>query len=80
MTKTNADAAAALEAAWERELQAIAAERMRRRAALVARRREHATRRANGLIDRQAARLAKLRSTSDRRGPAAAKSGPQPDP
>jgi hypothetical protein len=49
-------------AALLRELGVLAGQRARRRAALLALRRQHAVRRANGLIDRQAARAARLRA------------------
>lgn len=52
---------AELDSGLKRELQSMAAERMRRIAARAALRREHATRRANGLIDGNAARAARLR-------------------
>jgi hypothetical protein len=60
-------------AVWERAVRSAAEDRVRRRRARAALRRDHATRRANGLIERQAARGARLPSTSGGRA-----SGPEP--
>jgi hypothetical protein len=81
-----ADAGSGLGLDLEHELQAVALERMRRREARIELRRVFAARRANGLIDRQAARAARVsraardRSTSGSRSPAEVRTELEPDP